>query len=46
MFHKEKRASYDFLFDENSEILFMRWHDNNCFLVETNFDSIDSISFV
>ena len=41
-----KRGSYDFLFDKNSEILFMKWHDNNCFFVATNVDSIDPIIFV
>ncbi|XP_068201516.1 piggyBac transposable element-derived protein 2-like [Palaemon carinicauda] len=43
---KEKRGSYDYMFDTNEEILLMRWSDNKCVCVGTNYDTIEPVKRV
>ena len=40
MLNKEKRGLYHFLFDENGEILNLRRHDNNWFIIGTNIELV------
>lgn len=43
---KEKRGTYDYMFDTNEEILFVRWSDNKCVCVGTNYDTIEPVKKV
>ena len=43
---REKRGSYDFMFDTNEEILYVRWYDNKCVCVGTNYDTIEPVKKV
>ena len=43
---KEKRGSYDYMFDTNEEILLVRWSDNKCVCVGTNYDTIEPVKKV
>lgn len=43
---KENRGSYDYRFDTNEEILIVKWHDNKCVTVGTNFDTVQPLSRV
>ena len=40
---KEERGSYDSAFDTNEEILFVRWSDNKCVCIGTNYDTIEPV---
>uniref|UniRef100_A0A0L8G4M5 PiggyBac transposable element-derived protein domain-containing protein n=1 Tax=Octopus bimaculoides TaxID=37653 RepID=A0A0L8G4M5_OCTBM len=39
----EPRGSYDYRFDINNEILIVRWLDNKCVTIGTNYDSVEPI---
>ena len=41
LFKKEKRGSYDYRFDCNEEILIVKWLDNKCVTVGTNYDTVE-----
>lgn len=41
---KEDRGTYDFRFDVNGEILFVKWNDNKCVTIATNFDGIEPLA--
>ena len=43
---KEKRGSYDYRFDCNEEILIVKWLDNKCVTVGTNYDTVEQIKTV
>ena len=43
---KENRGSYDFRFDVTNEILIVKWLDNKCGAIGTNFNTIDPMSNV
>ncbi|XP_046991384.1 piggyBac transposable element-derived protein 2-like [Schistocerca americana] len=38
---KTVRGNYDYQFDRNCEVLFVRWHDNGCVTIGTNFDKVE-----
>ena len=38
---KEKRGSYDYRFHCNEEILIVKWLDNKCVTVGTNYDTVE-----
>ena len=38
---KQERGTYDYKFDTNKEILFVKWLDNTCVTVGTNYDSLE-----
>ncbi|XP_045110881.1 piggyBac transposable element-derived protein 2-like [Portunus trituberculatus] len=40
---KEKRGSYDYIFDTNEEVMYVRWSDNKCVCVGTNYDTIEPV---
>ena len=43
---KESRGSYDYRFDATNEILIVRWMDNKCVTIGTNYDTVEPISNV
>ena len=43
---KEKRGSYDYRFDCNEEILIVKWLDNKCVTVGTNYDTVEQTKTV
>lgn len=38
---KSKRGVFDYRFDQNSKIAMVRWNDNRCVTVGSNFDAIE-----
>lgn len=44
--NKTIRGSYDYRFDINSSILMVRWHDNKCVIVASNYDKIEPLAKV
>ncbi|XP_022827111.1 piggyBac transposable element-derived protein 3-like [Spodoptera litura] len=43
---KKERASYDYRFDKNGEILLVRWKDNSVCTMATNYDAIEPFGTV
>ena len=43
---KDKRGAYDYRFDTNEEILIIKWFDNKCVTVGSNFDTIEPLAKV
>lgn len=43
---KEDRASYDYIFDKQNEVLLVRWKDNSVFTMATNYDTIEPLGMV
>ena len=43
---KQKRGTYSFRFDTNEEILFVRWLDNTCVSIGTNYDTVEPLQKV
>lgn len=43
---KEPRGSYDYRFDIKEEILLVKWLDNKCVTVATNYDTIEPVGKV
>ncbi|CAH2101108.1 unnamed protein product [Euphydryas editha] len=43
---KEDRASYDYRFDKQNEILLVRWKDNSVCTIATNYDTIEPLGVV
>ena len=43
---KQHRGTYDYYFDTNEEILFVKLRDNFCVSVGTNYDSVESLRMV
>lgn len=41
---KRPRGTYDYYFEEESGILFVRWMDNKCPVLVTNYDSIEPLA--
>ncbi|XP_039631232.1 piggyBac transposable element-derived protein 3-like [Polypterus senegalus] len=41
---KEPRGTFDSAFDLEGEVLFMKWNDNNCVAIGTNFDTVYLLS--
>ncbi|KAF2890895.1 hypothetical protein ILUMI_15278 [Ignelater luminosus] len=41
---KEERGSFDYRFDTNVEILIVKWNDNKCVTIATNFDTIEPLN--
>lgn len=37
---KEERGNFDYRFDKNGDILIVKWNDNKCVTVGTNYDNI------
>ncbi|XP_049809392.1 piggyBac transposable element-derived protein 3-like [Schistocerca nitens] len=40
---KTVRGNYDNQFDRNGEVLVVRWHDNRCVTIGTNFDKVEPL---
>ncbi|XP_047120567.1 piggyBac transposable element-derived protein 2-like [Schistocerca piceifrons] len=40
---KTVRGNYNYQFDKNGEVLFVRWHDNRCVTIDTNFDQVEPL---
>ncbi|XP_049799761.1 piggyBac transposable element-derived protein 3-like [Schistocerca nitens] len=40
---KTVRGNYDYQFDRNGAVLFVRWHDNRCVTIGTNFDKVEPL---
>lgn len=40
------RGSYDFRFDTNNEVLLVKWNDNKCVCLVTNFDLVEPLATV
>ena len=40
---KETRGSYDYRFDTNEEVLMVKWLDNRCVTVESNYDTVEPL---
>ena len=40
---KEERGSYDYRFDTKNEILIVKWLDNKCIIVGTNYDTVQPV---
>ncbi|XP_047112340.1 piggyBac transposable element-derived protein 3-like [Schistocerca piceifrons] len=40
---KTVRGNYDYHMDRNGEVLFVRWHDNRCVTVGTNYDKVEPL---
>jgi hypothetical protein len=38
---KLSRGSYDYQFDENNKKIIVKWNDNKCVLLATNFDTVE-----
>lgn len=38
---KSNRGSHDYVFDRENEILLVRWNDNKCVTMATNYDTIE-----
>ncbi|XP_049833274.1 piggyBac transposable element-derived protein 3-like [Schistocerca gregaria] len=36
-------GNYDYQFDKKGEVLFVRWHDNRCVTIGSNFDKVESL---
>ncbi|GFT93665.1 piggyBac transposable element-derived protein 1 [Nephila pilipes] len=45
-FKKTSHGSHDFYFDVKSKITAVKWNDNKCVTLETNFDIIEPITSV
>lgn len=43
---KKKRGTYDFSYDQNGDVLYVKWNDNKCVILGTNFDTIKPINYV
>lgn len=43
---KEDRASYDYRFDKQNEILLVKWKDNSVCTMATNYDNIEPLGVV
>lgn len=43
---KEERASYDYRFDKQNEILLVKWKDNSVCTMATNYDTIEPLGAV
>nr|XP_026496431.1 piggyBac transposable element-derived protein 2-like [Vanessa tameamea] len=43
---KKDRASYDYRFDKQNEILLVRWKDNSVCTIATNYDTIEPLGVV
>ena len=43
---KEERGSYDYRFDTKNEILIVKWLDNKCVIVGTNYDTVQPVGQV
>jgi hypothetical protein len=43
---KSKRGMYDHRFDQKNKILMVRWNDNKCVTMGTNFDTVEPICAV
>ena len=41
-----KRGTYSFRFDTNEEILFVKWLDNTCVTIGTNYDTVEPLQKV
>lgn len=41
---KEARGQYDYRFDKNGEVLFVRWNDNRCVTLGTNHDFVEPVN--
>lgn len=41
---KEERGSYDYQFDEKNEILMVKWNDNKCVSLGSNFDTVEPLA--
>lgn len=41
---KESRGSFDYRYDTMSEVLMVRWNDNKCVIVATNYDKIEPLA--
>ena len=41
---KMPRGSYDYAFDTSGEILFVKWNDNKCVSIGTNFDTVEPLA--
>lgn len=44
--NKEKRGSFDYQFDKNAKVLMVRWKDNKCVIVASNYDSVRPLANV
>ncbi|KAF2901751.1 hypothetical protein ILUMI_04429 [Ignelater luminosus] len=40
---KHNRESHDYVFDGENEVLLVRWNDNKCITMATNYDTIEPI---
>ena len=43
---KEPRGTFDYIFDTNNEILIVRWLDNKCVTMGTNYDTVEPLNQV
>ena len=43
---KEPRGTFDYRFDTNNEILIVRWLDNKCVTMGTNYDTVEPLNHV
>ena len=43
---KQQRGTYDYCFDTNEEILFVKWRDNTCVSIGTNYDLVEPLQKV
>lgn len=46
IFQKKERGFYEVKFDKNSQLLFIRWKDNNIVTMATNYDSATPVGTV
>ncbi|GFW21825.1 piggyBac transposable element-derived protein 3 [Trichonephila clavipes] len=46
IFKKTSRGSHDFYFDVKNKITVVKWNDNKCFTLATNFDIIEPLTSV
>ena len=40
---KKDRGSYDYRYEENEELFFLKWHDNSIFTIGSNHQSVDPV---
>ena len=38
---KDVRGTYDYRFDDKNEILIVKWVDNKCVTIGTNYDKVE-----
>uniref|UniRef100_A0A0L8IF49 PiggyBac transposable element-derived protein domain-containing protein n=1 Tax=Octopus bimaculoides TaxID=37653 RepID=A0A0L8IF49_OCTBM len=43
---KQNRGTYSFRFDTNEEIIFVKWLDNTCITIGTNYDTVEPLQKV